>query len=211
MFGIFYGPEEKEWVERLIKEAWPSVTFGEGNRGSTMYQGAVGTVGLTNRYFRAVAKMGFHYFLTQFPQYSGHEPMFKEIRQFILEEGGGVDHANDFVGKRQHALLNEMLTPGVGRDKGRAHVLCAEIRPGECLAYVQTFLTEGWPAPIYAVCLARDEAIVDCHAAGHAYMYYGDGYLDDPREGKFSGDAHRLETTRADWPPPPLAPVVMSA
>jgi hypothetical protein len=208
---IFYGPEEKEWVERLIQAAWPSVTFGEGNRGSTMYQGAVGTVGLTNRYFRAVAKMGFHYFLTQFPEYSGDEPMFAEIRQFILEEGGGVDRANAFIGKRQNALLNEMLTPGVRPDKWRAHVLCAEIRPGECLAYVQTFLTEDWPAPIYAVRLAHDAAIVDCRAAGHAYMYYGDGYSDDRQEGNFSGDALRLETTRADWPPPPLAPVIMSA
>jgi hypothetical protein len=137
--------------------------------------------------------------------------MFSEIRQFILEEGGGVDRANAFIGKRQNALLNEMLTPGVRPDKWRAHVLCAEIRPGECLAYVQTFLTEDWPAPIYAVRLAHDAAIVDCRAAGHAYMYYGDGYSDDRQEGNFSGDALRLETTRADWPPPPLAPVIMSA
>ena len=40
---------------------------------------------------------------------------------------------------------------------------------------------------------------------------YGDGYCGDSREGNFSGDALRLETTRADWPPPPFAPVIMSA
>ncbi len=203
---IFYGTEEKEWVERLIKEAWPSVTFGENNLGSTTYQGAVGTVVLTDRYFRAVAKIGFHYLLTQFPRYSGHEPMFSGIRQFIVQDGGGVDRANEFIGKRQHALLNEMLTPGVRPDKWRAHVLCAEIKPGECLAYVQTFVTEDWPAPIYAVRLAQDAAVIDHGAAGHAYMYYGDG-----QEGNFSGDAPRLETTRADWPAPPFAPVIMSA
>jgi hypothetical protein len=191
--------------------AWPSITFGEGNLGSTRYQGAVGTVVLTDRYFRAVAKIGFHYFLTQFPHFSGHEPMFGEIRRFILQDGGGVDRANDFIGKRQHALLNEMLKPGVRPDRWRAHVLCAEIKPGECLAYVQTFVTEDWPAPIYAVRLARDAAVSDCRAAGHAYMYYGDGYCGDSREGNFSGDALRLETTRADWPPPPFAPVIMSA
>jgi hypothetical protein len=202
---IFYGPEEKEWVERLIKEAWPSVTFGEGNLGSTTYQGAVGTVVLTDRYFRAVAKIGFHYFLTQFPQYSGHEPMFSEIRQFITQDGGGVNRVNEFIGKRQHALLNEMLTPGARPDKWRAHVLCAEIIPGECLGYVQTFLTEDWPAPIYAVRLARCAAIVDCRAVGHAYMYYGDG-----QEGNFSGDVLSLGPTRADWPAPPFAPVIMS-
>lgn len=200
---IFCGPEEKKWVERLIKETWPSATLGEGNLGSTTYQGAVGTVVLTDRYFRAVAKMGFHYFLTQFPEYTGHEPMFSEIRQFILQGGGGVDRANEFIRERAHALLDEMLTPGVRPNGWRAHLLCAEIKPGECLAYVQTFVTENWKAPIYAIRLARDAAIVDCRAAGHAYMYYGNG-----QEGNFSGDALRLESTRADGPAPPLAPVV---
>lgn len=203
---VFYSPEEKDWVERLIKETWPSVTFGEGNLGSTTYRGAVGTVVLTDRYFRAVAKIGFHYFLTQFPEYTGHEPMFSEIRQFILEGGGGVDRANDFIGKREHALLKEMLTPGARPNGWRAHVLCAEIKPGECLAYVQMFVSEDWPAPIYAVRLARDPAIVNCRAAGHVYMYHG-----DEREGNFSGDAHRLEITRADWPAPTFGPVIKSA
>lgn len=64
---IFFSPEEKDWVEDLIKRVWPSVTLGESALGSTSYQGAVGSVVLTNRYFRDVAKIGFHYFLTQFP------------------------------------------------------------------------------------------------------------------------------------------------
>jgi hypothetical protein len=83
-FQFFCAPEEKEWVARLIKETCSSVTFGESILGSTNYQGAVCTVGLNDRYFRAVAKIGFHYFLTQFPQHSGHEPMFSEIRQFKM-------------------------------------------------------------------------------------------------------------------------------
>jgi hypothetical protein len=170
-----------------------------------MYEGAVGTVVLTNRYFRAVAKIGFHYFLSQFQGFTGHEEMFSDIRQFILDETAGVDRANAFIGKREHALLGEMLTPGVKPNGWRAHVLCAETRPGECLAYVQTFVTEDWPAPIYAVRLAHDAGIVDCVAVGHAYMHIGDG-----SEGKFSGDALRLETTRSDWAPQPFAPVVQT-
>lgn len=178
-FQFFCAPEETEWVAQLIKEAWPSVSFGESISGSTTSKGAVGTVGLTDRYFRAMAKIGFHYFLTQFPQYSGHEPMFSEIREFIMQDGGGVDRANDFVGKREHALLGALLDPNVRPDGWRAHVLCAEVIPGECLAYVQTFVTEDWAAPAYAVRLSRDASIVDRSATGHAYMYYRGG-----REGK---------------------------
>lgn len=203
---FFYGSDEKEWVERLIKEAWPSVSFGEGTVGSTMYQGAVGTVVLTDRYFRAIAKIGFHYFLTQFPEYTGHEPIFAAIREFIVQNGGGLDRVNEFIGKRENALLFEMLTPGVRPNGWRAHVLVAEMKPGECLAYVQTFVTEDWAAPIYAVRLARDPSIINSRAKGHAYTYYGNG-----PEGKFAGDAHTLETTWADWPAPPLAPVIISA
>lgn len=202
---MFCGPEEKDWVERLIKETWPSVTFGEGNAASTSHDGAVGTVRLTDRYFRAIAKMGFHYFLTQFPEYSGHEPVFSNIRQFILEDGKGVDRANDFVGKRQHPLLGEMLNPAVRPDGWRAHVLCAEIRPGACLAHVQMFVSEDWPAPAYTVHLASDAAIVHLRAAGHAYLYYEGG-----PKGKYSGEASILATTRADFAAPPPAPVVTS-
>ncbi len=203
---VLFDHVTENWVPQLIQQAWPNGTFGEGTPASTVYEGAVGTVMLTNRYFRAVAKIGFHYFLTRFPEYTGHEPMFSDIRQFILDDAAGVDRTNVFIGKREHALLGEMLNPRVRPNGWRAHVLCAETLPGECLAYVQTFVTEDWPAPIYAVRLAHDVGIVDCRATGHAYMYYGDG-----PKGNFAGDALTLETTRADWSPPPLKPVVMSA
>jgi len=201
-----YDPATEQWVETLLKEVFPSATFGEGNIAGTSYQRAVVDIRVTNRYFRAVAKIGFHYFLTQFPEYAGHEPRFSEIRQFIMESSGDVDRANEFIGKREHALLAEMLTPGVHPDGWRAHVLCAETKPGECVAYVQMFVSEDWAAPIYAVRLAPDAALVDCRATGHAYMYYENGH-----EGKFAGEVITLATMRAQWHPPPLAPVIMSA
>ena len=54
-----------------------------------------------------------------------------------------------------NAMLGEMLNPLVRPNGWRAHVLCAETRPCECLAHVQTLVTEDWPAPIYAVRLAH--------------------------------------------------------
>lgn len=197
----FSGPEEKDWVERLIKETWPSATFGESSLGSSSYDGATGTVEVTDRYFRAIVKIGFHYFLTQCPAYTGHELMFSGVRQFIVD--GGVDRVNEFIGKRQHPLLGEMLTPGARPDGWRTHVLCAETRPGECLAHVQMFLSEDWSAPVYTVRLARDASIVDLRAIGHAYVYYEAG-----PKGKYSGQVYDLTTTRADFPTPPSAPVI---
>lgn len=200
---IFYGTEEKDWVHSLIKETWPSVTLGDGAASATAYSGAVGTVGLTDKYFRGIAKIGFHYFLTQFPEYTGHEAMFSSIRRFIAESAGGVDSANEFVGKRETPLLGEMLTPGIRPDGWVAHVLCAESRPGECLAYVQLFLSDDWDAPIYAVRLANDASIANIASAGHLYIY------EDGPEGKRAGEASSLLTFRSTLPPAPFKPVVL--
>jgi hypothetical protein len=199
---LLYGPDEEEWLNSLIKEAWPEVTFGKGGPASGTSQRAVTTVILTDRYFRAVAKIGFHYFLTQFPEYGGREPIFSSIRDFILTEGRGVDCANEFVGKRRNPLLGQMIH-GARPDGWRAHVLCAEIRPGGCLAYVQMFLSEDWPAPTYTVHLATDSTILGSSAAGHAYVYYAEGL-----RGQYSGNVHSLGITRANSSPPPTLPVV---
>lgn len=200
---ILYGPDEQEWVEKLIKEAWPTVTFGEGGLPGGTYQGAVTTVVLTDRYFRAVAKIGFHYFLTQFPQYNGSETIFTKIREFIVTEGLKVELANEFVSRRQHPLLSEMMIQGARPQGWQAHVLCAEVKPGACLAHVQMFLSEDWPAPIYTVCLASDSSIVDYAAMGHAYVYHADGL-----RGKYAGEAVTLAITREKFCPPPGLPVV---
>src|SRR5436309_1278194 len=70
---LICGIEKQEWVEHLITETWPSVTVGDRGLTSTTYNGAVTTVTLTDRYFRAVAKIGFHCFLTQVREYTGAE------------------------------------------------------------------------------------------------------------------------------------------
>ena len=150
----FYDPATEDWVRSLIEDAWPSVTIGEGNLGSTMYHEPVAKVVLTNRYFRAIAKIGFHYFLTQFPEYTGHEEMFESIRLYIFDESAGVDRTNAFIGKREDALLAEMLNPSVQPNGWCAHVLGVEAMPGQFLAYVQTFVMKDWLAPIYVVRLA---------------------------------------------------------
>lgn len=146
---------------------------------------------------------GVHYFLTHFFKYHGDEAIFDAIREFTLDEISKVDRANEFIGKRQIPLLDEMLPPGAHPNGWRAHILCAETKLGECLAHVQLFLTEDWPAPIYTVRLARDPSLASRHAAGHAYVYYQEG-----PQGQYAGEAYSLGTTRTNIVAPPLVPVV---
>jgi hypothetical protein len=204
--SVLVDPEEQVWVQPLLKAVWPTISFSDtGTPASSNYpDGGAVKFTLTNRYFRAVAKIGFHYFLTQFPELSGHEPAFSDIRQFILDEATGVDRANEFVGERPQPLIGEML--GGGRPAGWVgHALCADISDGECRAHVQLFICEDFQPSIYTVRLGRNVALQGSTAFGHGYMYYTDG----PR-GKFSGEAVRLTATRADFPLLPLTPVIKS-
>jgi hypothetical protein len=201
------APEERGWVEPLLKQAWPESGFGEATLGSKDLKGLVGKVQMNARYFRAFAKVGFHYFLTQFRNYTGHEELFSRLRQFISEDvEGPITRANEFIGLRQCPLLGEMLDPNIRPDGWRAHVLCAEVTPGGCFAHVQMFLTADWSAPIYTIRLAVDPTVVDARAAGHVYRYYPDG-----ARGRFLGEAECLQITQTNLPTPPLAPVVASA
>ena len=65
---------------------WPEVTLSEGKLMSNIIERPVAKFVMGERYFRAIAKIGYHYFLTQFPTYSGQEEMFKPIREFVYHD-----------------------------------------------------------------------------------------------------------------------------
>jgi hypothetical protein len=195
---------EAEWdrVEKLVRETWPAVSVVNQGQLSRNYDGGVVNFKLSDRYFRAVAKMGFHYFLTQFREFSGAESTFAEIRDFITEDRPVLE-ANRFLRRRNFPLLGEIMVSNTRPDGWRAHVLAAEIKNGECLAYVQTFLTEDWPAPIYTVVLGKVERVAD-RAAGHIYIYNSNG-----PKGKYAGVAYDLTATRVQMVAPPPTPVII--
>jgi len=197
---LVYDPDERVWLEPLVKAAWPSASFVERGFGARNYaDGAVVKLQLTDRYFRAIAKIAFHYFLTQFPDYDGSEPCFSGIRDFIINDGG-LDHVNTFIGERGNPLLGPMMSGG-RPDGWIAHVVCAEIRE-ECLAHVQLFVCKEYRAPVYTVRLGAGFRTRQWAATGHIYKYFGDG----PR-GRFSGEARPLVVTHVA-PELPLEPVV---
>jgi hypothetical protein len=79
-------PHERVWVERLLREHSPEMTSSEPKLMSHVIEQPTVTFRLSERYFRGLAKIGFHYFLTQYPGYTGHEDVFANIRRFIIEE-----------------------------------------------------------------------------------------------------------------------------
>ena len=198
-------PHERPWVEKLLREHSPGIAFSEPKLMSHVIETPTVKFQLGERYFRAIAKVGFHYFLTQFPMCSGYEALFDRIRSFICKETDEpVRRVNEFVQKRNHPLLLPMLNPDARPDGWRAHILAAETAPGVCRAHIQMFLTEENPGLIYTVNLVQDSAITDLAAYAHLYRYFSGG-----RQGRFSGDASSLPSIRVAKVFPQPTPAVM--
>ena len=197
-------PHEQDWVQRLMKESIPGVQFSEGKTMSRVLEKPTAKFVLNERYFRGFAKIAFHYFLTQFPMYTGHEEIFSRIREFIcVDAREPIRRVNEFISERQLPLLQEMLDPRVRPDGWRAHLLSAEAQPGICVAYVQMFLTKEYVPPIYKIILARDIAVTQRGAFAHAYRYFPNGKRD-----RFSGEAKSLPAIRMDMAFSPDKPVI---
>jgi hypothetical protein len=187
--ALAYYPHERAWIERLLHEVWPTVTFPEeGTLFSNIIERPLLKFQVTDRYHRAFAKMGFHYFLSQFPRFNGHEELFTSIRQFIVEDtDDSQSRANDFIVQRETPLLSPFAMGLTPPDGWRAHVLAAEIRPGVCVAHVQMFVTCDWNSPIRTIILAKSESFTTHEAAGHIFQYYVNGTEDG-----YSGEAKSL-------------------
>jgi hypothetical protein len=197
-------PHERAWVEKLLLEHSPGMTFSEPKLMSHVIETPGVKFQLGERYFRGIAKIGFHYFLAQFPIYSGHEKIFSRIRSFICQETKEPVHrVNEFVRVRHHPLLLTMLNTDARPDGWRAHILAAETRPGTCLAHIQMFLTEENPGLIYTVNLVEDSAITEHNAHAHLYRYFAGG-----KQGRFSGEASSLPAVRVAMAFPPTTPAV---
>jgi hypothetical protein len=181
-------PHEEEWVQQLLRQVWPAATLSPETPMSDVAERPVAKFQVTGRYHRAFAKIGFHYFLSQFPRFSGHQEMFANIRQFIAEDtNDSHSRVNDFISERKTPLLSAMAS-GLRPPKGwRAHVIAAEIQPGICFAHVQMFLTSEWTSPIRTILLARSATFTSHEAAGHVFKYHSDGMHDG-----FAGEAKVL-------------------
>lgn len=169
-----YHPDELVWIKPLFEEVWPTVTFptDQGKAFSKVIERPVIKFQVTDRYHRAFAKIGFHYFLSQFSEFSGRENFFAGIRRFIAEDGDrGENRASQFIVERTTPLLSTVARGLVPPTGWKAHVLGAEIRPDRFIAHVQMFLTCDWPSPIRTIVLAKPATRYTHQAAGHLFLY----------------------------------------
>jgi len=89
---------------------------------------------ISEKYVRAIAKVGFHYFLKYFPNFSGMEPEFDEIKTFIYRGKA----SRQIVRIADEPFLRDLQQRGTRLTKW-CHLLSAESRDRGIEARIQFF------------------------------------------------------------------------
>ena len=149
---------------------------------------------VNEHYFRALAKIGFHYYLTHSARgQKGDESHFAAIRRFILRGGDwrpffDSDPARRFRGVFGRLPKGETVTPA-----NWMHIVAAGDAGGRAVAYVRLFVGPGCPGSPYCVLLGRWQTRIQVprEAWGHMYVY------DSPqRAGRYAGHVEPLQVMR---------------
>jgi len=180
---LIYDPPNEQWAVDLFKELWPDEQLPQTTTGASGFKGGVVQFQTTNRYFRGIAKIGFHYFLTQFPEFTGHETFFDDVRDFIINDTKELspDRINRFIGIHRYPI-----TPPSPTFVG--HLLCAEINRGQFAAHFEPFVTPSGRMQAFQIRLGCDSTVQYSALRSHLYLYFGNGKV-----GRFSGDAVRVD------------------
>ena len=162
----YADPEDIPWVTELVvaaggaPPAWTSVNLSAARiRLATMYT-------VTGAYLRAIAKVGFHYALTVFPELTGMEPEFSGIKQFIWD---GTGDADQFVRERKEQFIANFNASE--RPTDWMHILAARRTYMTITVNAQFFAGPRSLPPGYEVNLGRNPARLDVRPDTKAHLF----------------------------------------
>lgn len=171
---------ERDWMLRLLsiyKDAMiGEPVFAETTEGwlKDVYAGARPT----EKYFRGLAKIGFHYFLKHMREFRGSEDCFASIRHFITE--GHREDVYMFIDGWVNEMVVDDLQAKPSAD-GYRHRLEAEADCQQLLSRLQFFIGPDVRPPIYTIRLGGRHLRIDykrkrAHSFVYSSDYQRDGY-----------------------------------
>ena len=176
--------EHTETFKSLLKEMWPDHRHVElPAMPAGLHRVPVRIeFRFTQKYYRAIAKIAFHYLLAKTQcGYTGYEGCFEPIRKFIMEGG---EHKQFFDAQKPRIALPVGILPdGTAMLPARwMHQLCSfESAASVVVAVYILFGPECPPSPHFVTLLHRPSPVaVPNHQYGHAYIY-GKTELGDTR------------------------------
>lgn len=185
------------WSEftRLMKKTWPKSkvrSLPGREAGITHVNGRI-TFKATDHYFRSLAKIAFHYYLTHSRRgFRGDEQCFDPIRNFIMNGGDGDAFFKQPIPKFLMPF-GETPSGGVKTPKNWCHVMAADETDKVAVVYIQLFVGRGCvPRPHY-IKLADINSIITIPDStwGHVYLYDK-----SPSSDRHAGQVEQAEITR---------------
>ncbi|MFT3686403.1 MAG: HNH endonuclease [Phycisphaerales bacterium] len=178
----------------VLREIWPRASFestGDTEAGPHTVH-AVTTFTFHVDYFRALAKIGFHYYLLHSRRgLTGREPIFSALRSYLMEGG---DHGLFFGRSNSGIRTGFGVVPGQGAvlPPQWMHIVGANEEGSSIIATVSLFMGPKHPARVHNILLGRasDNLVVPGACYAHEYVY------SDEQGSAFAGQVHPLPLTR---------------
>jgi hypothetical protein len=163
---VFAAPDEIPWVTELVRAVGG---LPPGNWATTSFTPQkiqlVVNLSVTEAYFRAVAKIAFHYTLKMFPGLTGLEHEFRQIKEFIWSGG----HADRFV-RQNNGQFVENFRRGY-RPTHWMHILAVERSYERIVVFAQFFVGPQSLPPPYTVSVGRDPSKIFSRPEQRAHQF----------------------------------------
>ena len=176
--GVWWhcNASDEEWVLSLLQEAFPGKRLGpssETPQGTRIAKGRI-TIRVNENYFRAIAKIAFHYYLTNTRRgIRGDAPTFDAIRAFIRDGVGKSDDFFDVSAVKFLTPFGKLPTGGIITSRVWCHILAADESDETVVVYVHMFVGPHTIGKPYHILLGRPRYRISIpHSVwGHLYHY----------------------------------------
>jgi len=167
---LIASSEEIPWLESLVRALGyePPGNWTELELSPQRIQLIV-TTHATSAYFRAVAKIAFHYVLKMEPDLTGHEQEFDAIKRYIWEDESSEQNPSRFVKQLSHQFISN-FNRGL-RFINWTHVLAVERGGGHITAHAQFFAGPRSLPPPYQISIGPDPSSIIKRPRRSAHLY----------------------------------------
>lgn len=185
--GCFLHADEETYPKyvELLKELFPNSPLVEAEGRDSGVHRVEGCIkGIVHAdYWRAIAKIGFHYYLLNTSRVHGDEAQFADIRRFIIV-GGDHDPFFSKPAAQVDMLYHELPDGSAIVPHAWAHLLAAVETSDSAVAMVSLFMGPERLAPTYHINLGcfPSPQIVTGACCSHTYIYDA-----EPTQGTYAG------------------------
>jgi hypothetical protein len=169
------GNRLPDWARRTLDQVFPdakNIDWSLPDGGSYMVVPSLLVMGVRAEYFRALAKLAFHYFLQQCPEIDGRDPAFEPIRRFIRD---GTGAAGDFVNPNEASFVLRPLGLPLANV---THFFFLEADDGRVVVRMRLFAGSPYNRPAIRVTIADPSPIMEPRRLGHALKLFAERPLD---------------------------------